>query len=58
MYVLLCAGILRYLVECRRKYGPVFRVWMGLELNVLFNDPDDVRVSKPIEVKGLKQLNN
>lgn len=39
------AELLDFLVECRQKYGSVFRVWFGLECNVYFCDPDDVRVS-------------
>lgn len=31
-------------MECRQKYGTVFRLWLGLDLMVVFCDPDDVRV--------------
>lgn len=38
--------ILEFARECRKKYGPVYRFWMGFQLAVTFSDPEDVKVTR------------
>ncbi|KAH8273463.1 hypothetical protein KR018_002460 [Drosophila ironensis] len=35
--------ILNWLKEMREKHGPVFRIWFGKDLTVLFSDPEDIK---------------
>ncbi|XP_022231350.2 LOW QUALITY PROTEIN: probable cytochrome P450 4s3 [Drosophila obscura] len=35
--------ILNWLKELRERHGPVFRIWFGKDLMVMFSDPEDVR---------------
>lgn len=35
---------MEFVAECRQKYGPVFKIWLGWQLNVTFCDPEDVKV--------------
>lgn len=44
-HIILMLGVLDFLLECRQKYGSVFKIWVGFELTVFYTDPDDARVS-------------
>ncbi|XP_017156416.1 probable cytochrome P450 4s3 [Drosophila miranda] len=35
--------ILNWLKELRERHGPVFRIWFGKDLMVMFSDPEDIR---------------
>ncbi|XP_039496667.1 probable cytochrome P450 4s3 [Drosophila santomea] len=35
--------ILNWLKELREKHGPVFRIWFGKDLMVMFTDPEDIK---------------
>ncbi|KAL5276593.1 hypothetical protein ACFFRR_002047 [Megaselia abdita] len=35
--------VLPWLNELRQRYGPIYKIWFGKDLTVLFSDPDDVK---------------
>ncbi|XP_017017316.1 probable cytochrome P450 4s3 [Drosophila kikkawai] len=35
--------ILNWLKELRERHGPVFRIWFGKDLMVMFSDPEDIK---------------